>query len=296
MSVQYSSFRLAVVNLLIGMCRGSPGLPRTIRQLGYRDRWIAGTALGRQAATASPILALASTESRHSFLVEVCAGSRIDPLELDRYSTVSAVRLREHTPLTRQQTELYGVAVFGLEEHRESLRSGIADSRVRPTLLLRTPEGLVIDANPFQKVALANVFRPVLALDWDSAPLGWIPYDHESSPAEIAEAVVPEVVARAAGKRRRLDIKEICALHPAWSVSPSSVRQQAQARVAGVLATAAECEFADFMAVRDGALEISELARDAVRRPGSPTLRRMLRCQAALLDRLRADFRAPSPG
>ena len=298
MNVKYSSFRLAVVNLLIGMCRGSPGLPRTIRQLGYRDRWIAGTALGGRGAAANPILVLASTESRHSFFVKVCAGGRIDPPDLDLYSAISAVRLREHTSLTQEQTELYGVAVFGLEEHRESLRSGIADSRVRPTLLLRTPEGLVIDANPFQKVALANVFRPVLALDWSSAPLGWIPYDHGSPRAEIAQAVIPQVVARAGAGRRRVEIEEICAVHPAWRASTPSVRRTTQARVAGVLATAAEGEFADFLAVRNGALEISDLARNAVQRPGSPTLRRMARCQGALLDRLRRDLttRAPPPG
>ena len=290
--VKYSSYRLAVVNLLIGMCRGSPGLPQTIRQMGYRDRWIPGSLLGSRGAAADPVLVLASTESRHSVFVQVVSGKRIDLDDLDRYSKVSAVHLREHTPLTQDQTELYGVAVFGLEEHRESLRSGIADSRIRPTLLLRTPEGLVIDGNPFPKVGLANVFRPVLALDWNSSPLGWIPYDHGSHPAEIAQAIIPLVVARAAGGDRRVDMAEICAEHPVWSAATGSARRKMRGGITRVLATAAEHEFRDFFSVRDGALQLSDLVREAVRQPGSPTLKRMRRHQRALLDRLQSQFRA----
>ena len=290
--MKYSSYRLAVVNLLIGMCRGSPGLPRTIRQMGYRDRWIPGTALGSRGAAADPVLVLASTESGHSVFVQVFSGKRVDLTDLDRYSKISAVHLREETPLTQDQTELYSVAVFGLEEHRESLRDGIAESRIRPTLLLRTPEGLVIDANPFPKVGLANAFRPVLSLDWDSIPLGWIPYDHGSRPAEIAQAIIPRVVARATGGKQRVEIAEICAEHPVWNVSTASARRKMRAGVTRVLATAAEHEFRDFFAVRDGALRLSDLTREAVRLPGSPTLKRMRRHQGALLDRLQSDFRA----
>ena len=290
--MKYSSYKLAILNLLIGMCRGSPGLPRTIRQMGYRDRWIPGASLGSRGASADPVLVLASTESRHSVFVQVVSGKTIDLDDLDRYSRVSAVHLREQTLLTQDQTELYGVAVFGLEEHRESLRSGIAESRIRPTLLLRTPEGLVIDANPFPKVGLANVFRPVLALDWDSTPLGWIAYDHGSHPAEIAQAIIPQVVARAAGAKQRVDIAEICAEHPVWSVSTESARRKMRTGVTRVLTTAAEHEFSDFFTVRDGALQLSDLVRETVRLPGSPTLKRMLRHQGALLDRLGSRVKA----
>lgn len=285
-SVKYSSYRLAVVNLMIGMCRGSPGLPRTIRQMGYRDRWIAGSSLGSKGAAADPVLVLASTESRHTVFVQVYPGEEVDLSDLDRYSKVSAVHLREHTLLTQDQTELYSVAVFGLEEHRESLRNSIAESRIRPTLLLRTAEGLVIDTNPFPKVGLANLFRPVLALDWDSAPLGWIPYDHGSHPAEIARAVIPKVVAHATAGNRRVAISEVCAEHPVWSVSTASARRKMQTGVTRVLASAAEHEFRDFFKVGAGALQLSDLGRDAVRAPGSPTLKRMLRHQNTLLNRL----------
>lgn len=287
--MKYSSFRLAVLNLFIGMCRGSPGLPRTIRQMGYRDRWIPGTVLGGRGAAAEPVLVLASAESKHSVFIQVVSKKRVTPSDLNHYLSMSAVHLREQTALTKDQTELYGVAVFGLARHRESLRSSLSESRIRPTLILQTPEGLVIDANPFPKVGLANVFRPVLALDWGSVPLGWIPFDHESSPAEIAADVVPRVVARAADGERRVEIADICAEHPLWSISTAFSRERMRSGVAGVLATAAEREFRGFFTVRDGALDISDLGRAAVRFPGSPTLKRMMRRHGDLLDRLRGD-------
>ena len=282
----YSSYRRAVLNLLIGMCRGSPGLPQTVRQMGYRDRWISGKALGGHGAAAEPVLVLASTESRHSVFVQVVSKKEVDSSSLNRYSKISAVHLRENTPLTQDQTELYGVAVFGLAEHRESLRNSLAESRIRPTLLLRTPEGIVIDANPFPKVGLANVFRPVLALDWGSVPMGWIPYDHESFPVEIAASVIPGVVARAAGGARRVGIVEICREHPLWSISTGFARRKVRSAVTSVLTDAAEHEFRDFFTLEDEAVDISDRARAAVRSPGGPTLKRMIRCQGALLDRL----------
>ncbi len=288
--MKYSSFRLEILNLLIGLCRGSPGLPATIRQMGYRDRWIPGAALGSQGAGADPVLVLTSTDSRHSVFVQVMPGPNVNLNDLDRYSKVSAVQLREKTPLTRDQTELYGVAVFGLEEHRESLRDGIGESRIRPTLLLRTREGLVIDANPFPKVGLAHAFRPVLALDWDSVPLGWVPYDHGSHPAEIARAIIPLAVARATGERR-VGIAGICAEHPMWSVSTAAARRKMRRGVGRVLTVAAKNEFRDFFEVRDGAVLFSDLAREAVRQPGSPTLKRMLRHQGELLERLQDGVR-----
>lgn len=284
--MKYSSNKLAVINFLIGMCRGSPGLPQTIRQMGYRDRWIPGGLLGRQGAAADPVLVLASTLSRHTVFVEVCDGEEVDPARLDPYTRVTAVDLRERTPLLRDQTELYGVAVFGLDEHRESLCSSILDSKLKPTLLLRTPEGLVIDANPFHKVALANIFRPCLALDWESAPLGWVPFDYESRLAEVAQAVIPEVVARATGGADRVEVGQICEQHLLWEISTSAARKQMRTKVNTVLSSAAKHEFKEFFTLRDGTLTLSETARAAIRAPGSPTLKRMLRHHAALLERL----------
>ena len=254
--------------------------------MGYRDRWIPGDLLGKTGTATDPVLVLASAQSRHSIFVEVCEGPEMDPGRLDRYASVTAVDLRERTPLSQDQTELYGVAVFGLEEHGDSLRSSIRDSKPRPTLLLRTPDGLVIGANPFPKVALANLFRPVLSLDWQSAPLGWIPYDHESDLAEVAQTVIPEVIARATGGVNRLKVGRICEDHLLWDLSTRKARKKMRARVNAALSAAARHEFSEFFTLRSGMLTFSDTAQAAIRAPGSPTLKRMARQQSALLERL----------
>ncbi|MYI06685.1 MAG: hypothetical protein F4059_05045 [Gemmatimonadetes bacterium] len=284
--MKYCSHKLSVQNLLIGMCRGSPGVPRAIRRMGYRDRWIPGNLLGRTGTAADPVLVLASAQSRHSFFVEACEGPEMDPARLDRYASMTAVDLRERTPLSQDQTELYGVAVFGLEEHRDTLRSSIRDSKLKPTLLLRTRDGLVMDANPFPKVALANLFRPFLSLDWESAPLGWIAYDHESDLAEVAQAVIPQVIAFAAGGVNRVKIGRVCEDHLLWDLSTRAARRQMRAKVSAALSSAAGHEFSEFFTLRSGALTFSGTAQAAIRAPGSPTLKRMARHHAALLERL----------
>lgn len=283
--MRFSSHKLAVLNLLTGMCRGSPGLPRTIRQMGYRDRWIGGDRLGTN-GPADPVLVLASTQSRHSIFVEVCDAEEVDPARLDRYAAVTAVDLRERTPLSRDQTELYGVTVVGLEGHRESLRGSIRDCRPRPTLLLRTPKGLVLDINPFPKVALCSLFNPYLAVNWESAPLGWVPYDHESRPAEVAQALIPDVIARGGAGATRVDLRRICEDHLLWDIFTLAARRELRTRMNGVLSSAARHEFKDFFRLRSGILTFSRRARTAIRAPGSPTLKRMARRHAALLERL----------
>lgn len=285
--MKYSSYRLAVLNFAIGLCRGSPGLPRTIRRMGYRDRFLAGGLLGRGSTVEDPVLVLASAQFRHSFFVEVCEDSEVDPRYLDRYAGVTAVDLRERTPLSQDQTELYGVVLFGLEEHRESLRNSIEGSKLKPTLLLRTPEGLVIGANPFPKVALANIFRPVLALDWETTPLGWVPFDQESHLAEVAQAVIPDILAHATGGADRVLVARMCEDHLLWEMSTTAARKRMRARINRVLSLAAAHEFGDFFTCRAGVVELTETARRALRAPGSPTLKRMARQQAAFLERLK---------
>lgn len=276
-----SNFRLQVANLLIGMCRGAPGLSGELRGLGYREQWIARGFPRGVENRSHPVLVLASRETRHSLFVEMAAEPRISSDRLSRFTRTTAVELRRGTNLSREQTETYGVAVFGLAEHGDTLRASIEESGVRPALLLCGSEGIRIDANPFIKAALTNIFRPLLPIEWPAVPR-WIPFNHESSPADIAGVVVPDVVARLLAGETRIDIGGICRRQVLWNLTTEVGRKKLRASVRKVLVEAASQEMRKYFLVRGKFVE----AAMAGRAGGVPIEHRILRIVAMRQEQL----------
>ena len=290
-----SNFRLQVTNLLIGMCRGTPGLSGELRDLGYREQWIArGFPQGVESGS-HPVLVLASRATRHSLFVELAPGARISSDRLLRYARITAVELRRGTNLSREQTETYGVAVFGLAEHGNTLRAGVEESGVKAALLLCDPEGIGLDANPFIQAALTNIFRPPLPIDWRAVPR-WIPFDHESSSADIAHAVVPEIVARLLAGELRIDIDDVCRRQALWHLTTEMGREKLRRSVRKVLVEAATREMRKYFLVRRKYVEAASLSRD----DGVPIEHRIMRIvsrrQEQLLARLQGDVRGGKAG
>lgn len=253
-----SNFRLSVVNLLVGMCRGTPGVSAELRGIGYRDVWLNNGLRPDGNDRSHPVMVLASRETRHSLFVEVTDGPEIDPGRLEPYTRLTAVELRQGTQLSREQTETYGVAVFGWDDHRETLRESVAQSGVRPALILRTPKGLVLDANPFVKAALTNVFRPLLAVDWHAVPLSWIPFDHDSPRAEVAGVIVPEVVRRLLHGESRIEVDAVCRLQVLWGLTTDTGRRKLRDRIREVLADASSGEMRRYFSLRGDVIEAAE--------------------------------------
>lgn len=285
-----SNFRLQVTNLLIGMCRGAPGLTAELRELGYREQWITAGFPRDVAGRSHPVMVLASRETRHSLFVEVAPGARIDSDSLLQYTGTTAVELRRGTNLSREQTETYGVAVFGLTEHGDTLRESIEESGVRAALLLCDAEGIRLDANPFIQAALTNIFRPVLPISWPGVPR-WIPFDHESSPADIAAVVVPDVIARLLAGETRIDIGKVCRAQVLWSLTTGEGKKKLRASVRRALAEAAGGEMRKYFVVRGRFVEAATTSRDV----GVPVEHRILRIvsrrQVQLLTRLGGQYR-----
>ena len=270
----------------MGICRGSPGLPRVLRDRGYRDRWIPGRLPGENADTGHPIFAVASQETRHTLIVEIASGCDIDADQLARYEKITAVALREGTSLSREQTETYDVAVFGQAEHRDDLRRHLEDIGLARPLVLKTAEGLVLDTGTFAKAALTKVFRPQLALDWQSVPTSWIPIDHGSDRWEVAEAVLADVVARVTQGESRIEITGICERQALGTFAAKTDREELHARIRSVLAEAAQEEFQGYFSLRDWVLEVSGGTRQVAGFRDPRTLKKLLRLQVAFLDRL----------
>ena len=285
----YSNPDLLVSNLLIGMCRGSLGLPRVIRDLGYRDRWVPRCFPGQGPDSVPPVFAMTSREARHTVFVEVCRGAQIDARQLARYSGVTAAYLRSETSLSREETETYDIAVFGLARHRESLVEGLQEAHLRFPLLLLTRTGLVLAANSFSKAALSKVFFPRLEVPWGTIPRSWIPFNDDSNLLEVADAVIPEVVARALKGETRIAASDLCGSHPLWDILGQPGRDHMKGQVCEALTAATEDEFRSHFGLEGEVLVLPPgRATDSPNRKAG-WLRKLLQLQREFLDRLADD-------
>ena len=285
----YSNPDLLATNLLIGMCRGSLGVPRVIRDLGYRDRWVPGCFPGHGPDSVPPVFAMASREARHTVFVEFSRGAKVDARQLARYATVTAAYLRGATNLSREETETYDIAVLGPARHRESLVKGLEESRLRFPLLLLTRAGIVLGANSFSKAALSKVFFPRLEVAWETIPRSWIRFNGNSGVLEVAEAVIPEVVARAVKGDTRVAATDLCRSHPLWDILGKPGRDHMNGQVCEALAAATENEFRSHFDLDGEVLVLQrDLAADTpMQRAG--WLKKLQQLHAAFLDRLADD-------
>ena len=282
---------LLISNLLIGMCRGSIGVPRVIRDLGYRDRWVPRCFPGHGPDSVPPVFAMASREARHTVFVEICRGHEIDARQLARYSGVTAAYLRSETSLSREETETYDIAVFGLARHRENLVKGLEEAHHRFPLLLLTRTGIVLGANSFSKAALSQVFFPRLEVAWDTIPGSWIRFNEGSGLPEVADAVIPEVVARAVKGDARIAARDLCRSNPLWDILGEPGRDHMKGQVCEALAAAAENEFRSHFDLDGEVLVLHRnRATDTPMRRAS-WLRKLLQLQGEFLDRV-ADGRS----
>ncbi len=271
-------------------------MPGELRTLGYRDVWL-DLGLTSEADDPDdrthPVFVLASRETRHSLFVELTSGPDIDPGRLERYRRTTAVELRRRTRLSREQLETYSVAVVGREEHRDTLRACIEESGVKPTLILCTRQGLVLDANPFVNAALAAVFQPFLAVEWPTVSMSWIPFDHESCPAEVAGAIIPELVKRLLHGESRIEVGDISRQQVLWGLTTDAGRRELQAAIRNVLFDAADREMRAYFSLRGDVIEAVRLdgSNSAPEEGRSPINTRTLRIAsmrlARLLERLR---------
>ncbi len=274
-----------VVNLLVGLCRGSRGVARTLHDIGYRDRWVTRAFREPGDELRSPAFCIASTAARHTVFVEARSGDDVDSARLSRYSGVTAADLRAATSLSRAETETWDVAVFGWAARGPALEAGLADGGFRHPLLLLDDRGVSLAANRFVKPGLNNVFVPRLRVDWPSVPASWVPMDTDSTDARIAETVVPDVVARALRGQARIPLAELCRGQAAWSVSGTRERERMRRRVGEVLAKLVAGEFKGRFRLRGETLEAVGGRRALARMRSHPALRRLAIQYGAFLER-----------
>lgn len=252
-----SNFNLVQLNLWIGLAKGVVGLPADLHGLGYRDRAIERTFQNSAMESVCPELVLASRELQHAMLLEFKSGSNTDRAQLSRYSHVESTDL-QRSFLDPVESVQHDIVIVGRAEHGARLRIGIQEGDFGFPLLLKDNEGLYLDLHAFSVPALDASFSPRMAIDWDQVPMSFVPFDQESSDADVAESVIPAILECMHSLDSRIEVEPLCAsLTRLWSIIGPTGKDQIRAKVKAVLAKAARRQFSAYLTQDRGGFTIS---------------------------------------
>lgn len=192
------------------MCRGSHGLPKDLKSLGYGDKWIEYKFHNQDLDIVHPELIISSEKNKHTILLEFKSGLNTDDDQLKRYSRVTRSDIITKAFLPPLATNYYDIAIVGKYEYRDRLKIGVEKGGYPFPLILKMVNGLKLYYNQFQVTEINNIFQPLLKVNWKYIPRSFIPLNSESELWEIAELLLPIILKYLKDKRTTISIEDIC--------------------------------------------------------------------------------------
>jgi hypothetical protein len=288
------------------MARGVAGLPRILHSLGYREAAIEAKITfisDSRTVTVCPELLLSSEMNRHTILLEVKSGRNTDNEQLARYGAVTREILHRVAGVFKGPAETFDVVINGDEQHAETLTLGVAKENYPFPIVVKTAEGLKLVYNEFKVDQLTQSFTEGLEIDWNSVPSNFIPIDAESELWEVADVIMPHVLALMAKRAPRILVSEICAraCEGTWGVIGPKGQTDILNRVRKVLHAASMGEFKPFLKIDERAnityirIENNPLEYDTT--PRSRVFKRFHGLQERFVERLRTgvEFQGMEP-
>lgn len=248
-----------MLNLWIGLCRGAPGLPRDLRDLGYDAGAIEHQFKTGAKHAVQPELIAASEQIEHAILLETKQGRNVVAEQLDRYASVTSQDLVQRAKQPPDACKNWDVTILGRERHEGDLVKGLQQSGHSFPFLVATGTGLALKANQFSDARVTAVFQPELEVDFELVPT-FVPVDKESTDAEIAHVVLPLVLTYMKQRVPKISIALIaegtCRL--TWPVIGTAGQKDLRAAVKRVLQEAAKQEFWDWLSVTGDSLVVKK--------------------------------------
>jgi hypothetical protein len=109
---------------------------------------------------------------------------------------------------------------------------------------------ILLKENSFACQELNQIFGAGLEIDWDIAPMSYIPFDRESPLWMLAEKVMPRILGCMVNREPRISLDDIARdIVPMWrgNVLGRSYKREMRAKIGEVLRQAEQCEFRDYL-------------------------------------------------
>ncbi len=284
-----SSFSRLLLNLWIGLCRPCVGLPQDFYLLGFRCQCIEHQFHNQRRELVQPELLIASAECHHAVSFEWKNGRNLVDDQLNRYQGLSPADLIREAYLRAVETTTQEVVIIGREEHEDALKLGLANGSYRFALLVVTEEGLKLVANDFVKAELSDLFKPTYLLDWSRVPTEFIRVMGDSPDWEIAEAIVPAMLARATRGAVRFEIDDLCRdVSEHWPIMGNPGKDGIRSKVRDVLRMGVNGQLSGFFGLENNTIRPSTQLRSPDLKRRSETLKGLRSAQTRFIESLRA--------
>jgi hypothetical protein len=279
-----------MLNLWIGLSRRDPALPPLLADLGYADFLMEKPFANSNREIVKPELILTSSAMRNSLLLEFKSGSNTDVPQIQRYQQITAGDL-ERIEIDRDAASSHDVVYVGRSAERDRLRIGIEDTECGFPLVLLEADGLQLHINAFTVDALDTEFRARLRFDPDLAPKSYVPIGPDSELWEVADVVMPVVIAGIHDRKSRFSVTDVSrdACRETWDILHGTARTDIEVKTAAVLQQASRDEFREYVTYSSGSRMLTVIRGPLDLAPSKRTaaLQALLRAQTQLMDRLR---------
>lgn len=206
-----SSRNLRLLNAVIAMCRRDARWPHYFFDLGYGIKWIEYPFTCGTGETLVPDLVIVSSALNNCILFESKSGNNIDDDQAKRYGSVQPndIVSKLYVDIVKGQKPTVDVSYLCFSESTQAINSQLITIAASFPLVELAPSNLRLAANAFSVQKLNIDLAGGIPLDRDKIPMGYFPFDEDSSDSEVAPHVMQTLIAFARQNKPHFKSDEI---------------------------------------------------------------------------------------
>lgn len=206
-----SSRNLELLNAIIGMCRSDSRWPHYFYDLGYGVKWIEQPFTCETGEKLVPDLVIVSTTYNNCILYEGKSGTNIENNQAERYKKVKPrdVVSKLFIDVIKGQEPTVDVSYLCFSESTRTIVFQLNALLAKFPVLEMAPKAFQLAAHKFSVARLNNDLSKGILIDRSKIPMGYFPFDENSSDSEIAPLVIQTLVAFARQNKPHFGSEEI---------------------------------------------------------------------------------------
>lgn len=195
--VSNSSKNLKLLNAIIAMCRADSKWPHYFYDMAYGVKWIEYPFTCQTGETLVPDLVISSNIQNSCILFESKSGSNIEDTQAQKYMKVVPhdVVSKLHVDVAGGKNPNLDITYLCFSEATPTIVSQLNALAASFPLLEVAPNSIRLASNSFSISRLNNDLSAGITIDRNKIPMGYFPFDEDSSNSEVAPHVAQTLVA-----------------------------------------------------------------------------------------------------
>jgi hypothetical protein len=193
------------------MCRSDSRWPHYLYDLDYGVKWIEYPFTCDTGEKLVPDLVIVSNAQNNCILFESKSGNNIDNDQAERYKKVKPIDVvsKLFVDVVRGQKPSVDVSYLCFSESTHTIVAQLDALSLAFPILEVAPNVLRLVANQFTVPRINNDLTKGIAIDRGKIPMGYLPFDEDSSDSEIAPLIMQTLVSFARQNKPHFESDEI---------------------------------------------------------------------------------------